>query len=243
MTFRTETIGDATLILGDCREVLPTLQRVDAVVTDPPYGVGFEYASHDDKASEYANVIVPRVLDCEPLLTEQGMMCVFQSATHAPRWATWFPRDFRPVALTKAFVQMRARFVTSATDYALMWFPNERPKTQPVWQPDGARDWFYSPETAVPRSGPERGHPCPRPLDMMRYLVSRFVPPQALVLDPFMGSATTGVACIKLGRKFIGIEIEPKYFDIACKRIEEAWKQPRLFEEPKAKPVQESLGL
>jgi DNA modification methylase len=76
---------------------------------------------------------------------------------------------------------------------------------------------------------------------MMRYLVSRFVPPQASVLDPFMGSATTGVACIKLGRKFIGIEIEPKYFDIACRRIEEAWKQPRLFEEPKPKPQQGAL--
>jgi DNA modification methylase len=57
-------------------------------------------------------------------------------------------------------------------------------------------------------------------------------------LDPFMGSGTTGVAAIKLGRKFIGIEIEPKYFDIACRRIEEAWKQPRLFEEPKRKPTQ-----
>jgi DNA modification methylase len=63
------------------------------------------------------------------------------------------------------------------------------------------------------------------------------------VADPFMGSGSTGVACIKLCRKFIGIEIEPKYFDIACRRIEEAWKQPRLFEEPRAKAVQTELEL
>jgi DNA modification methylase len=64
---------------------------------------------------------------------------------------------------------------------------------------------------------------------------------EGVVLDPFMGSGTTGVACIKLGRRFIGIEIEPKYFDIACRRIEEAWKQPRLFEEPRPKPQQAAL--
>jgi DNA modification methylase len=67
--------------------------------------------------------------------------------------------------------------------------------------------------------------------------------PGRTVLDPFMGSGTTGVACIKLGRKFIGVEIEPKYFDIACRRISEAWKQPRLFEEPRVKPTQEALDL
>lgn len=224
---RVETIGDATLYLGDCRE--QSLPRVDAIVTDPPYGVGFEYESHDDAPSAYVEAVVKPILGFETLLTAQGMMCVFQSATHAPRWAQWFPREFRPIALTKAFVQMRAGFVTQATDYALMWFPNETPKTQPAWQPNGARDWFYSPETAVPRSGPEREHPCPRPLDMMRYIISRFCPPGSSVLDPFMGSGTTGVACVNTGRKFIGIEKEPKYFDLACRRLEEAWKQPRLF--------------
>jgi DNA modification methylase len=71
--------------------------------------------------------------------------------------------------------------------------------------------------------------------------VKDFSDPGETILDPFMGSGTTGVAAIKLGRRFIGIELEPKYFDIACRRIEEAWKQPRLFEEPKPKPVQPSL--
>ncbi len=65
--------------------------------------------------------------------------------------------------------------------------------------------------------------------------------PNGIILDPFMGSGTTGVACAKLGRKFIGIEIEPKYFDIACKRIEDAYRQGDLFVDPPAKPVQEAM--
>ena len=73
---------------------------------------------------------------------------------------------------------------------------------------------------------------------MMNWLVSRASLPGETILDPFMGSGTTGVACANLGRKFIGIEIEEKYFDIACKRIEIAYRQPRLFEEPRAEPKQ-----
>lgn len=231
MTHRIERIGNAELHLADCREVLPMLSGVDAVVTDPPYGVGFDYGpdGHDDAPSRYSQAIVPIVLEAESLLAEYGVMCVFQSAIHANKWAEWFPRDWRPIAIAKAFVQMRAGFVTAATDYALLWFPNERPKTKPDWQPEPARDWFYSGETAIPRRGPERGHPCPRPLDMMRYLVSILCSPSSVVLDPFMGSGTTGVACARLGRRFIGIEIEPRYFDIACRRIEQAQRQPDLF--------------
>ena len=75
----------------------------------------------------------------------------------------------------------------------------------------------------------------------MKALIARVSLDNHSIADCFMGSGTTGVACIKLGRKFIGIEIEPKYFDIACRRIEEAWMQPRLFEEPKKAPVQPSL--
>lgn len=201
------------------------------MITDPPYGVGFDYGpnGHKDAAGEYAREIVPRIFAAEPLVGEQGVMCVFQSAVHAPRWAEWFPREWRPIAITKGFVQMRASFITAATDYALLWFPNGKPKTKPDWQPEPARDWFYSGETAIPRRGPERGHPCPRPLDMMQYLVSILCPPGATILDPFMGSGTTGVAAVSLGRKFVGVEVCPEYFDIACRRIREATRQSDLF--------------
>ena len=85
------------------------------------------------------------------------------------------------------------------------------------------------------------GHPCPKPIRAWSWLVGKLSQEGETILDPFMGSGTTGVACVKLGRKFIGIEIEPKYFDIACKRIEDAYKQGDLFVEPPAKPVQEGL--
>jgi site-specific DNA-methyltransferase (adenine-specific) len=230
--------------LGDCREILPTLGKVDAVVTDPPYGIGFDYGlnGHDDKPSDYETLIIPRIFAAETLLQPHGVMCVFQSAINARHWAAWFPREWRPIAIAKGFVQMRSEFVTAATDYALIWFPNDRPKTKPEWQPEPARDWFYSGESAIPRSGPERNHPCPRPLDMMRYLISILCPPKSTVLDSFMGSGTTGVACVKLGRKFIGIEIDPKYFDIACRRISEALKQYDMFIKPHVMPVHNYQG-
>jgi site-specific DNA-methyltransferase (adenine-specific)/modification methylase len=85
-----------------------------------------------------------------------------------------------------------------------------------------------------------RDHPTQKPIAVMEWCLS-FLPDCQTILDPFMGSGTTGVACAKLGRKFIGIEIEPRYFDIACKRIEDAYKQPDLFIEPPKKP--EQLGI
>ena len=92
-----------------------------------------------------------------------------------------------------------------------------------------------------PIGGERNGHPCPKPLKISLWLVEGFAKPRQTVLDPFMGSGTTGVACVNLGRKFIGIEKEPRYFDIACKRIEEATRQGRLFEEPAQKAEQCAL--
>jgi hypothetical protein len=94
---------------------------------------------------------------------------------------------------------------------------------------------------AQPSDRPPNGHPCSRSETHMRWLVYWWSQEAETVCDPFMGSGTTGVACVNLGRKFIGIEIEERYFSIACRRIEEAYRQPRLFEEPKAQPVQQSM--
>jgi site-specific DNA-methyltransferase (adenine-specific) len=84
-------------------------------------------------------------------------------------------------------------------------------------------------------------HPCPKPVAWMRWIVERASLPGETVFDPFMGSGTTGVACAKLGRKFIGIEIEPKYFDIACRRIEQAYAQPDMFVAQPKRATQEPL--
>lgn len=97
---------------------------------------------------------------------------------------------------------------------------------------------FDYPRSRALQDGKE--HPTQKPLALMKWCLE-FLPKAETVLDPFMGSGTTGVACVKLGRKFIGIELDPKYFDIACRRIEEAYKQPSLFIEPPVKYIQEKL--
>ena len=95
------------------------------------------------------------------------------------------------------------------------------------------------PRSVAMQDGKE--HPTQKPLDVMKWCIERLPSGCSTILDPFMGSGTTGVACVKLGRKFIGIEIEPKYFDIACKRISEALKQPDFFVEKPKPAKQEAL--
>ena len=211
---RCEQIGDATLYLGDCLEILPTLGKVDAVVTDPPYGISFKYASHDDDPESYPSFM--RMAVSAALSVCAGPHFWFQGMPQAGNWHRWFPEGFRQMAACKTFVQMRKGHIQWAHDPIIFW-----EGTGGV--DETLRDWIVA--------GPEFqfgkiNHPCPRPLRHMTILVGAL---SGVILDPFMGSGTTGVACAKMGRKFIGIEIEPKYFDIACKRIEEAYRQPDFF--------------
>jgi site-specific DNA-methyltransferase (adenine-specific) len=215
-------IGNATLYLGDCLEILPTLPKVDAVITDPPYGINYsKYESHIDDPAMYPRLMADLQSLAEPLVSD-GWMCVFQAAKMAPKWGEWFGDKWRLVALPKTFVQILPGLgPTWATDYALVW-PLGKPS-----QRGKSRDWFIQ-ETSDMSLRP-KGHPCPRPLRGMVHLVDALSEQGQMVVDPFMGSGTTGVACMNLGRKFIGIEIEPKYFDIACERIENAQRQQRMF--------------
>jgi DNA modification methylase len=86
----------------------------------------------------------------------------------------------------------------------------------------------------------KKQHPTQKPLEIMKWCLS-FLPEADTILDPFMGSGTTGVACVKTGRRFIGIELDPDYFEIACKRIEDAYKQPDMFINKEPQPIQEPL--
>lgn len=241
--FAVEQIGDATLYLGDAREVLATVGRVDACIIDPPYGVDGalnsrtaacksiqknDYASFDDSPEYVRDVVVPIVQAC---------IDVARGAVLTPgnRCLGFYPNP--------------AAFGAVYQPASVGLQPWGRADAQPVFyygrSPHGGKNLpRYSCSFQVAgesAAGNDFGHPCSKPLR----LVARFVETASLVgetiLDPFMGSGTTGVAALKLGRKFIGIEIEPKYFDIACKRIAEAWKQPRLFDEPAPKPEQLSL--
>lgn len=208
-------IGDARLYLGDCLEILPTLGKVDAVVTDPPYGIGDRMQGGTwGSASKYADFrgwdVAPTAETFASLLAVAEQVVIWGGNYFGlPRSRCWLAWD-------------KQNAVPTMADVELAWTNLERPAKR-LSCPVGVHEW---------------GHPTEKPLRLMEWFVGHT---KGEVLDPFMGSGTTGVACAKLGRKFIGIEIEPRYFDIACRRIKDAYRQPRLFEEPKPKATQTAL--
>lgn len=211
---RVEKIGDCTLYLGDCREILPTLGKVDAVVTDPPYGVGLAYASHDDSA----------LVDWLPVARRVASVVAFSPGVAN---ITEFPKPQWTLAWWKPNSMGRVCVGFNTWEPVLVYGKATGKKTH---------DSFVASVSPQADTG---DHPCPKPVEWAHQVIDRVG--GETILDPFMGSGTTGVACVNLGRKFIGIEIEPRYFDIACRRIEEAYRQPRLFAEPKPKPTQEAF--
>jgi len=198
------TIGDATLYHGDCLEILPTLPKVDAVVTDPPYGVEFKGEAWDKEIPEIATqlpVMFPKVA------VIMGTTAAWQFPQ--PKWvACWA----RPASSSRSKVGGFSH-----------WSPIL------LYGDCKMRVDFRSWHAIANAYEPGFGHPSPKPEPVMRWLVDELTAHAETVLDPFMGSGTTGVACANLGRKFIGIEIERKYFDIACERIAAAYAQGRLF--------------
>lgn len=214
-----ELAEGVTLYLGDCRALLPTIGTVDAVVTDPPYGNGTEYGAFQDTEDGVRDLIgcfVPwAVANAQRTLVTSGNQC--QHLYPRPRWTL--------------------AWVTPAGAGSGPWGFS-------CWQPilaygscpylasgKGRRsDIFLHTETSE-----ENGHPCPKPVRFMMKLVERASLPKDTILDPFMGSGTTGVAAVRMGRRFIGIELEPRWFDLSCKRISEALRQPDMFiERPRA---------
>lgn len=241
MSPRVEIIGDATLYLGDCREIVPTLGKVDAVVTDPPYefetaGAGVFRTTRKNMDEIQAKGLADG-FDHSLLSSDRfGSAVVF---AHNDQWAELLPH------LASQFGR-----------YAIcQWHKsNPMPVANQHYQPDTeiyVHAWNPGFHPVGPLSRKQRfivapngqdgsiGHPTVKPLPVMLKIVGNVGGDQ--VCDPFMGSGTTGVACVNLGRAFIGIERDPGYFDIACRRIEEAYKQPRLFAEPIPKPVQPSI--
>jgi site-specific DNA-methyltransferase (adenine-specific)/modification methylase len=208
---RCEKIGRATLYLGDCREIIPTLSGIDAVVTDPPYGIGFNYATHDDSLDGWftlMNGVVPLLRACAPFVVMPS--CAVQRLP-------WWYENHQP-------------------DWVIAWHKGSPGHASKV----GFNDW----EPHVSWGRPKRpmhdhfstrcgfdpnGHPCPKPIEWAKWLVARAVEPGATVLDAFMGSGTTGHAAVNMDRQFVGIELDPTYFDIACRRIEQAQRQGDLF--------------
>jgi len=217
MSGRIEIIGDATLYLGDCRDILPTLDKVDAVVTDPPYGLGKRMQGGtwgaQDHNSGFLKWDIDAPHDVVDRLLALGVPSIIWGGNYfqVPPSRCWLNWD-------------KVNAVPTMADFEQAWTNLDRP----------------SKRKALPVGRVEFGHPTQKPLPLMEWCLS-FIPDAVTILDPFMGSGTTGVACAQLGRSFIGIEREPSYFDIACRRIEAAYRQPRLFDEPVAKAVQPSL--
>ena len=235
-------IGDARLALGDCREVLPTLGKVDAVVTDPPYGVNLGehrgakdnrstvltkagYASYDDTPENFAAVVAPAIR-CALELASRG--AVFMAGSSA--WMLPQPDAIGGVYLPSGMGRNSWGF--ASLQHCLLY------GTAPDLNRGAKATAIYSGETSE-----KNGHPCPKPIGWMHWIIGLASRPDEAILDPFMGSGTTGVACAKLGRRFIGVEIEPRYFEIACRRIEAAYAEPRLPGLDQPKPTQEAMQL
>lgn len=208
-------IGNATLYLGDCRDILPTLDKVDAVITDPVWPTvpdGMFHGWEDPQA------LFTEMWSAFTALPDRAVVWMRNDCD--PRFLAPVPLPFRQsMWMRYAAVGYLGRFMTgNDVAYAFGAWPTSR---------KGGR--------VLPAIGPVQttsmrntvDHPAPRSILHAKWLVEYWG--EGTTLDPFMGSGTTGIGCVMLGRKFIGIEREPKYFDIACRRIEDAQRQERLF--------------
>lgn len=226
MSFETVTIGPCTLIRGDCLEVFPTLApgSVDAVVTDPPYGVKFNGKRRKSDSSRPITVggyedelghvvsLITRVVEWSQAFCDRAALF----ASNRVGFLIPVPKSVGGIFSESCTVIDSWGFVT----HQMVFFYGRSPSRRLCGGslPNTVR---------IRPSKVDVEHPCAKPIEWMEWLVQRASIPGELVLDPFMGSGTTGVACIKTGRQFIGIEIEQKYFDIACERIRKAWKLER----------------
>lgn len=224
MTYREEIIGNARLILGDCREVLSTLERVDLLLTDPPYGIL-------NLAGEGSTTAVRK----SPRQQGSGTLKNRLLNTSNVEW------DVAPAA--EVFDLMR-----SLSSDQIIWggnyFPLPPARGMLVWDKEQPWPNFSQAELAwtslsrpaamyresATRGTPDKQHPTQKPLSLMKWCLS-LVPSAQTILDPYMGSGTTGVAAVQMQRAFVGIELNPSYFDMACKRLDEAQRQHHMFGE------------
>lgn len=241
--FHKEVIGDCTLYRADCREVLPTLGKVDAVVTDPPYGIGEAAGKNKSRgkpvglshsrsralcsATDYGKA------DWDDKTQDEAIA----AAVNTARWSIVFGGNYYDLPPTSCWlIWDKLNGDSDFADCEMAWtnLPKAVRRIRFLWNGCMRRERDI-----------QRQHPTQKPVDVMKWCIEHLPDPHnKTILDPFMGSGTTGVACVKLGRKFIGIEIDETYFDIACKRIRDAYAQPDLFvEAEKPKAEQLTLGM
>lgn len=222
---RVEKIGLATLYLGDCREIAPTLDRPAAVISDPPYGMaadtdsrrftGGNRVSRGEGREWGAIVGDSEAFDPAPWLAMSRRVVMWGSNHYAQRL---------PVGRTLVWLKKPPElFGTFLSDAEIGWAAGGHG----VWC---CFKQFPPPSRMVESGNGEVAHPTQKPVTLMRWCIEQAkVPTGGVILDPYMGSGSTGVAAVQMRHPFIGIEIEPRYFDIACRRIEEAQRQGDLF--------------
>ena len=260
---RIETIGNATLYLADCREILPTLPKVDAVITSPPYYNARDYSQFDSFCTfsawckewvgqAFAALNDGRMIciNCSPVIEARTSRSGRSRRWNVPHAITsaceavgaWFCEDLTWEKPEGAAINRGQRFYVdrhpmqwraNATTERIICYqkPTHELNDRLIARKGGARVVGDYPRGEVWRMNPERAteHPAPFPEVLPFDLMRLYTWPAETTLDPFMGSGTTGVAAMNLQRSFIGIEREPKYFDIACRRIEDAQRQGRLI--------------
>lgn len=227
---REERIGGQRLILGDCLKVMPELGRFDAVVTDPPYGIGmgggFSGAGLAGERRKYArsewDKTRPQSNAFNAMLKIGGFHII---------WGGNYFTDFLPVSGKWLFWD-KCQTMPTYSDGELAWS---------TIGGDAVKQFTYN-GSGMQAKEKSRVHPTQKPVALMEWCLG-FLPDAKNILDPFMGSGTTLVACQKLGRHGTGIELDPEYFDIACRRVDEAARQPDMFVAPAEKPVQEGFDL
>lgn len=211
-------VGPHTLYQGDCMAIMPMLGKVDAVVTDPPYGLGKRLSGGTWGAKFSGGLKWDQEAACTRDLLALDVPTIVWGGNYmvlppSRCWLVWRKPDS----------------VRTMADAELAW-TNLDANTRCL-------------SHTIAATNAERvGHETQKPVAVMKWCLE-FVPNAATILDPFMGSGTTGVACEKLGRRFIGIEINPGYFAIACRRLEAAMQQPDLFIQTAEKQIQEAFAL
>ena len=218
-------IGDCELYLGDCMDVLPTLPKVDAVITDPPYGIGAGEMSlgkwRTSRMEKGAWDSSAPTIETLRAILDHGEFCVV------------FGGNYMELPPTRNFLVWDKGAGFKGRDFAECEF---------AWCSWDANARVLSHDPLARGDYRCKEHPTQKPVPVMTWAIGH-APKAETILDPFMGSGTTGVAAVQMGRKFIGIEREPKYFEIACRRIEEAYLQGDMFIEAEKPKKPQSLEL
>lgn len=223
--FTEVTIGPCRMILGDSIDVLETIddESCDAMVTDPPFGIGYNYDGLLEKTKDpiaYWNTFLkPIHAKLVAKVKPGGFKAVWQTQLYDKYFHEWFGDDIHVYVSCKNFVQLHKTPINYGYDPIPMSYKEGAKPLIPREKQKRSLDYFVA-DTAHFGG---RDHPCPRPLDQVNEILRNFTIEGALVIDGFMGWATVGIACMKTGRRYIGIEKRKLYFESAVERVKFEW--------------------